>query len=242
MKHSFPESNRKNIAFYFLMGITAILITVTGILFKQSFLRMLPLYISLVIALLQSHVSRYAPLIGSVNAILYAIVYVYYHLYASAAYAILISGPLQLVTFIRWSKQPWQGSTILRKLSTRQRLAVSAVSLLLCGTIYFMLQGTGSQYRVLDSASTILGILATVLTMLSYIEYTVVMLLGQVCSIVLYIAMLQTSPEQITYLIQSVYTMVCTVSAFLQANRIYAKQQAQKSKNISEPTKEKQIS
>ena len=95
-----------------------------------------------------------------------------------------------------------------------------------------MLQGTSSQYRVLDSASTILGILATVLTMLSYIEYTVVMLLGQVCSIVLYIAMLQTSPEQITYLIQSVYTMVCTVSAFLQANQIYTKQQAQKAKNL----------
>ena len=64
-----------------IMGVTAILIMTTGIIYKQSPLRMIPLYVSLVIALMQSEVSRYAPLIGSVNSLLYAAVYGYYRLY-----------------------------------------------------------------------------------------------------------------------------------------------------------------
>ena len=54
-----------------LMAVTAVLITVTGIIFKQSFFRILPLYVSLVIGYLQTRMSRYAPLMGGINSILY---------------------------------------------------------------------------------------------------------------------------------------------------------------------------
>ena len=111
-----------------IMGVTAILIMTTGIIYKQSPLRMIPLYVSLIIALMQSGVSRYAPLIGSVNSLLYAAVYGYYRLYASMAYAVLVSCPLQVVTFINWSRNPWKGSTILKKLTNRQRILVFAGS------------------------------------------------------------------------------------------------------------------
>ena len=72
-----------------LLGVTALGITVTGIVFHQAFLRILPLYISLVISLLQSRVNRYASLLGGFNSLLYALVYVYYELYGSAVYAVL---------------------------------------------------------------------------------------------------------------------------------------------------------
>ena len=74
-----------------LMAVTAILITVTGILFQQSFLRILPLYVSLVVGVLQSRANRYAALLGGINSILYTLVYLYLGLYASAGYAILFS-------------------------------------------------------------------------------------------------------------------------------------------------------
>ena len=215
-----------------IMGVTAILITAAGIIYKQSPLRMIPLYVSLVIALMQSGVSRYAPLIGSVNALLYAAVYGYYRLYASMAYAALVSCPLQVVTFINWSRKPWKGSTILKKLTNRQRILIFAGSAALWAVVVFALGRTGSEHRILDTTSTILGILATILTMLSYIEYTVVMLAGQVCSIGLYIAMLGSNPEQLTYLIYSVYAMVCTTAAFIRTREIYKIQQ--KSKNEKE--------
>ena len=53
-----------------LMAVTAILITVTGILFHQSFIRILPLYVSLVVGVLQSRANRYASLLGGMNSIL----------------------------------------------------------------------------------------------------------------------------------------------------------------------------
>ena len=40
-----------------IMVITFVFITVSGLVYKQSFLRILPLYISLLIALLQSEVN-----------------------------------------------------------------------------------------------------------------------------------------------------------------------------------------
>ena len=48
-----------------IMGASAVMITAAGIIFRQSPLRIFPLYVSLVISLMQSRVSRYAPLIGS---------------------------------------------------------------------------------------------------------------------------------------------------------------------------------
>ena len=213
-----------------IMGASAVMITAAGIIFRQSPLRIFPLYVSLVISLMQSKVSRYAPLIGSVNSLLYAAVYAYYHLYASMAYAALVSCPLQVITFIRWSRHPWQGSTILKKLTVRQRMAVSAGAVAVWGATVMILNRVGSAHSLLDTTTTILGILATVLTMLSYIEYTVLMLAGQICSIGLYIAMLGTNPEQLTYLIYSVYAFICTAAAFVRTREIYRMQQNSLSK------------
>ena len=53
-----------------IMVITFVFITVSGLVYKQSFLRILPLYISLLIALLQSEVNRYANLVGGLNSII----------------------------------------------------------------------------------------------------------------------------------------------------------------------------
>ena len=96
------------------MTLTGILITISGIYYKQNFLRILPLYNSLIIALLQSRVNRYSNLLGSINSILYAAVYFYYGLLASAFQALLFSFPMQLITFIRWNKNKWEKSTVLR--------------------------------------------------------------------------------------------------------------------------------
>ena len=216
-----------------IMAVTGILITVTGIIFKQSFIRILPLYVSLAIALMQSRVSRYASLIGGFNAILYAITYGYYHLYASMIYAILVSCPLQIVTFVLWSKKPWKNSTIFRRLTVKQRIVMILISLILWVTICSVLKKTSANHSMLDTAITILGIIATVLTMLSYIEYTAVMLVSQACSIYLYILMLGEVPEQVTYLIYSVYALVCTSMAFVRTQKIYKYQQTELTENNS---------
>ena len=209
------------------MGITAVLITAAGIYFHQSFLRILPLYISLVIGLLQSRVNRYASLLGSMNSLLYGAVYIYYSLYGSAFSAILFSFPIQLLTFIRWNKNKWEHSTMLRKLNGRQRILIAAGLAVALVAMWIILPLIGSQYVFLDSVTNILGILIYFLTMFAYVEYTFLMIINGVIGTALYITMLGDEPEITTYLIYSVYSFICIVFAFFQAKKLYDSQQTE---------------
>ena len=207
------------------MGVTAVLITAAGIYFHQSFLRILPLYISLIIALLQSRVNRYASLLGSMNSLLYGAVYVYYKLYGSAFSAILFSFPIQLSTFIRWNKNKWEHSTVLRKLSGKQRILIAAGFAVALAAMWIILPLIGSQYVFLDSVTNLIGILIYFLTMFAYVEYTFLMIINGVIGTALYITMLVDMPEMTTYLIFSVYSFICIVFAFFKARKLYDSQQ-----------------
>lgn len=206
------------------MGCTAILITVAGIYFNQSFFRILPLYISLVIGLLQSRVNRYASLLGSMNSLLYGVVYFYYNLYGSVFSAVLFSFPIQLLTFIRWNKNKWEHSTVLRKLNMKQRILLTIGYFIGLIAMWFVLPLIGSEYVFLDSATNLLGIIIYFLTMFAYVEYTFLMLINGVISIILYITMLQDTPETVTFLIYSVYSFICIVFAFFEAKKLYDSQ------------------
>lgn len=211
-----------------LLTCTAIAVTVTGILFRQSALRILPLYISMFISLLQSRVNRYAPLIGAFNSLLYAGVYFYYGLYASVLYAVLVSFPLQFVTFIRWNRNPYQKSTVFRRMTGKQRAVVALIAVAFWCGMLIVLKSLDSSHQILDNTVTLLGILNTILMMLSYIEYTALMIPGNLVSIALYVAMIPESPEQITYLIYTLFSTYCVVRAFFRVRQLYAEQNKEK--------------
>ncbi len=210
-----------------IMGITAVLVTVSAVIFKQSAWRTLPLYVSLFIALLQSRVNRFAPLIGSVNSLVYALVYFSYQLYASALYAVLVSCPLQMVTFLRWRRHKRGITTRFRSLTGKQRLVIFGGAVLAFGLLYIIMSALGSGYLLLDNAVTLVGIISTVFMMLAYIEYTVLVIIGNLCSISLYITMLAAHPEQLTYLIFSCYSMFCGCIAVYHARMNYKAQQSE---------------
>ena len=218
----------KDIFIFILMGITAVSITVAGIYFKQSFLRILPLYISIIIAMLQSRVNRFASLIGSMNSLLYGFVYFYYGLYGSFISAILFSFPIQMLTFIRWNKNKWEHSTVLRRLTVKQRIILSEGFVLSLIATWIILPLFGSQYVFLDSLANILGVIIYFLTMFAYFEYTFLMIVNGIIGIALYIQMLKKSPEMTTYLIFSVYSFICITLSFFQAKKIYKNQQIEK--------------
>lgn len=219
------ELSKKDIFIFILMGFTAILITAAGIYFHQNFLLILPLYISLVIGMLQSRVNRYANLIGSMNSLLYGAVYIYYSLYGSAFSALLFSCPIQILTFVRWNKNKWEHSTVLRKMSWKQRilLAIGFIGALVI--MWIVLPLIGSQYVFLDSVTTLMGILIYFLTMFAFVEYTFLMIINGAIGIILYITMLKETPEMMTHLIFSVYSFICIVFAFFEAKKLYKSQQ-----------------
>lgn len=216
--------SKKDIFIYFLMAVTGVLITVSSIYYKQSVLRILPLYNSLIIAMLQSRVNRYSNLFGSINSILYAAVYMYYGLLASALQAILFSFPMQLITFIRWNKNKWEKSTVLRKLSWKHRIILSvcyaAALFIMCKVLPLF----GAKNVFLDSATNILGVFILFMTMFAFVEYTFCMIVNGIIGIILYIPMLSETPDILPFLIFSVYSFICIVFAYFEAQRLYKKQ------------------
>ena len=219
--------SKKDIFIFALMGLTAVSITVAGVYFHQSFLRILPLYNSLVVGMLQSRINRYASLVGSLNSLLYGVVYFYYGLYGSLFSAVLFSFPIQLLTFIRWNKNKWEHSTVLRKLTAKQRIWLAAGCIAALVAMWIVLPLIGSQYVFLDSLTNVIGIVIYFLTMFAYVEYTFLMIVNGVIGIVLYIQMLGESPEMTTYLIFSIYSFICIFISFFQARKIYNSQQSE---------------
>ena len=209
------------------MICTAVLITATGIRYEQNFLLIMPLYVSLIIGMLQSRVNRFAPLIGSMNSIVYGAVYIYFKLYGSAFSAFLFSCPIQLLTFIRWNKNKSGESTVLRKMSNKQRLGLALGFPASVGILWAVLPLLGAEHVFLDSATTILGILIYFLTMFAFIEYPFFMIINGIINIILYITMLKDTPEIATHLIFSVYSFICTIFAAFEAKKLYSAQQAE---------------
>ena len=217
----------KDIILYVLMALTAIGITTAAIYYKQSFLLIMPLYVSIVIGLLQSRVNRFASMLGSVNSIVYGAVYLYYNLYGAAFSAWLFSFPIQLLTFIRWNKNKRGSTTKLRKMTPKMMILVSVgfcVALVLMWTLLPLL---GAEYVFLDSVTTLLGILIYFLTMFAFIEYPFFMIINGILSSALYVTMLEESPETLTYLIFSIYSFICICFAFFEARKLYKAQQEQ---------------
>lgn len=215
-----------------LLGLTAVGLIVTWIAFGQTPLRMLPLFVSLVVGMLQAGANRYACLIGGINSIIYTVVYLRLGIYGLAAQALFVSCPFQLVTFARWSKHKYKNSTEFRRMSGKARLISSAVLAVCYALTLAILKAAGSGYSLLDGATSLLGVATSVLTLLSYIEYTWLMLVSGVLSITLNIAMTIDRPEMITYVVFSVYSFICVVRQFFSVRRIYSEQKNQKTELV----------
>ena len=73
----------------------------------------------------------------------------------------------------------------------------------------------GSPYLIWDNTTSVLGIVASILCMLRYSEYTVFQIIGSIISIMMFGAMLKDDPSQIVWLVYTVYATICSVSALI---------------------------
>ena len=217
---------------FWLALTTVVLVSVSAIAFEATVIRIIPLYVSIIIMILQANVNRYAFLLGALNSLLYAVVYVLNTQYASVVYAVLVSFPLQLVSFINWHKKSTGAKTKLRTLNVRGIIILALVSAATWVLFYFTWDlaldsvvkafglsvtptNTADVIKVLDNTITTLGIVATVLIMLRYVEYTALQILSQVASIAIYCVLMANDLSQITYVIFSAYSAVCVVRAIM---------------------------
>ena len=207
--------------------ITGIAILVAGILCKQEFFLMLPLFISLFVMGFQSEVNRMGALAGAINSLIYTAAYIYMGVYASAASAVLFSFPIQLMTFFRWKKNAYKKTVVFRRMSTKVRVLASLGFVALWIALAVIFINMDYEYAILDSGSFLMGFITPVLTMLAYIEYTYLWLVSAVVGLLLSVQMVVNDYKETTYLIYSVYCAYCIICAFINVRKFYNEQQSQ---------------
>lgn len=212
----------------FLIVITGIAILAAGIIFKQEFFLMIPLFVSLFVMAFQSDANRIGPLIGAVNSLIYTAAYVYMGVYASAASAALFSFPIQLCTFFRWKKNAYKKTAVFRKMTNKQRALFILSVLILWAVLAGVFVHLEYEYAVLDSISFLFGFIIPILTMLAYIEYTYLWIVQAVLGLFLNVQMVVNDYKETTYLIYGVYALYCVVCAFINVRKFYKEQQISK--------------
>lgn len=208
-----------------IIAVTGIAILVAGILCKQHFLLMVPLFISLFVMAFQSEANRYGALAGAINSLIYTAAYIYMGVYASAASSVLFSFPMQLMTFFNWRKNAYKTTVVFKSMSKKIRLLSFSGFLFLWAVLAAVFIHLDYEYAVLDSGSFLLGFIVPVLTMLAYIEYTYLWLVQAVLSTLLSVQMVIVDYRQTTYLIYSIYCFYCIICAFINVRKFYKEQQ-----------------
>lgn len=208
-----------------IIAITGIAILIAGILCKQEFFLMIPLFISLFVMAFQSEANRFGALAGAINSLIYTAAYIYIGVYASAASAAFFSFPIQLMTFFRWQKNAYKSTVVFKRMTNKVRLVSLASLVLLWSVLAAVFIHFDYEYALLDSLSFLLGFVIPVLTMLAYIEYTYLWIVSLFVNILLSIQMVINDYRQITYLIYAVYSFYCIICAFVNVNKFYKEQQ-----------------
>ena len=218
-------------ALFFTLPIVALVIVVCAIIFEQDFINILPLLISLVVAYLQSKASRFAFLLGSLNSLIYAVIYFFLKLYAAVVSTLIFSFLLQLITYITWKKRPSGESTVFRALSKKRRIILGSLLVIVTVITCYALSLTDSDLPILDGIGSIVGMSASVAALLALVEYFPLMMLSRITEFSLYFALMLSDIKHVTFLIFAIFGLVCQIIALIKAKSLWYEQQT---KNLPE--------
>ena len=176
---------------------------------------------------LQTGAYRVCFLIGGLNAAYYAVIYFTLKLYGLSLYSICVACPIQIVTYLRWRRNAYAQATVLRRLSAKQRIGWAVGFLVAWAALYFVLRSFGSGYLILDNTVAIIGTAANLASFLYLIEFPFIQVVSQALNIALYCQVIRDDPRQWTYLIYSVYALICGILSAVYMQKLYLKQQAE---------------
>lgn len=224
-----------NLPFYklVLVSITLVLITTFSIIYSEPIFKVLPLYVSVAVMIMQTFGNRYALLLGSLNSVVYAVVYFFIvKIPAAGISALAISFPLQLIGFVNWSRKPYGNSTMFKKMGKKEWLLSPVVFAALWGIFWVLtvkLPIFESDFPLLDVTTSAFGTYVTILQLLSYIEFPYLNLVN--CFLAAYLAieiMVSGTPGHATYVTQSIYNVICVALTAITVTKIYKEQSLEK--------------
>lgn len=209
-----------------LVVVTFVGLLISSIWTGQHFLIVLPLFNSLVIMILTSSINRYGQLLGAVNSLVYGGVYFYFGLYGIATSTILVNAPIMFITFILWNKKAYKHSTVLKKLSVKQRgIGFILFLCLMVGSFVVLKFINPEGHILLDTVISVLGYVIAFLMMFAFVEAYPLNVISCLLNLILFAVMTTEDIKQLPYFIFSLYSTIMTVRAYFCSKRLYAEQQ-----------------
>ena len=225
------QRTRKYLFEYLPMLITGIGILVCAIVFKQMFIKVLPLFFSLIIMLLNSRANRIGFLLGAANSGIYLIGYFLEGVYGTMA-STLFGIVMALIAYFRWKKDSYGKATMFRSFSVKQRIFGAGFLLLawsICSFILWKMDGTAVAF---DGIVLVLGILIPILNIWAFLESAFLNVLSVILQVVMWMSIIITGDNlaSLTYLIYMIYVAYMVFRAFLRWVALYKEQQSLREK------------
>ena len=220
------SDKKKTILFEYLpMAVTGIIILVCAIVFKQMFIKVLPLFFSLLIMLLNSRANRIGFILGSINSCIYIIGYLMEGVYgtvASTVFGIVI----MLISYFRWKNNAYGKATVFRRFSTRGRVLLTLILCVAWATTSFVLSLMGGTAIVIDGLTMVLGFATNILTIVAYVEAPFLNIISGLCQFALWvqIVFINGNYAATTYLVYNVYCTYMIIRTFYRWIKLYKEQ------------------
>ena len=200
----------------------------TSIIFKQMFIKVLPLFFSLAIMLVNAHANRIGFLLGAINALIYIIGYMGEKLYGSVVSS-LFGAILQTITYFTWKKHAYKHSTVFRKLKAKYFLLLSGFIIASWIGVYFLLKTFGGQEALIDALIMVFGFVVPFTDMFAVIDGLLFSVINQILSVVLWVKIVTSgNTANLTYLIYAVYGFYMVVRKCFTWIKLYKEQKAEK--------------
>jgi nicotinamide mononucleotide transporter len=163
--------------------------------------------------------------VGVVQVVTYAYICYGYQLYGEFQLNLFYFLPMQFVGLYIWHKNKdttVKDKVIVKFLNNQQRTAWALISIVAVGCYAIYLESLGDPYPVIDSASTVLSVIAMVLMAWRYMEQWVLWIVVDIVSVWLWILVVMAKGTNdvallvmwSAFLINAVYGFVCWIKMY----------------------------
>ena len=227
------EVRKKWLTEYTPLIVTFIGIVISAIVFKQAFIKTLPVCISLFVWLLSSRADRVAFLVGAINAGIYCIGYFMEGVYGTMVSS-LISMTIQAMSFFVWKKNAYKRATEFKKLNGVRRAGLGVGIIMTWLISSFVLYKMGGQEYILDGLVLTLGFVVPVMKMAALIDALPLNLLSITISLIMWvrIVFVNGAIANITYCISMIFTLYMAIRMTIKWLGLYKEQQNNKQEKI----------
>lgn len=179
---------RKNTVYLSLFFVVFVLCLVLTIILKLSWLSFVSAIFGILYMVFLSERSVFNFLIGLVSTLTYTIITYNVHLYGETIFYLTFDLPMILISFLFWKNHLENNKVKPREISTRNKVILLVSSLVIIYLYSLFLNLIGGEFVLIDAASSITTIIATILMSQRFREQWFMWVVVYVISIIMWIS------------------------------------------------------